>query len=107
MKSKKAQEGIIVTVLLVLIAIAAVGAVGLFIMHQVSSSISESELKSKNFEVYVQKVAIQDGFLRLSLERGSSNENFTGLKIVMTANGKSQTYTYNNYILRDTFISIF
>ncbi len=98
MKSKKAQEGIIVTVLLVLVAIAAVSAVAYFIANQVSSGVSEAELKSKNFEIYAEKAQIQNGFLKLTLSRGSSTENFTSLKIVMTSGGKSQTYNYNGYI---------
>lgn len=51
MKSKKAQEGIIVTVLLVLIAIAAVGAVAYFIINSVKGGAVTATDKTDCFNV--------------------------------------------------------
>jgi flagellin-like protein len=43
MQGKKAQEGIIVTVLLVLVAIVAVGAIAMFIINNVKSTTNDSQ----------------------------------------------------------------
>lgn len=51
MKTKKGQEGIIVTVLLILIAIAAVVAIGYFVMGQVNRGVESGEGQANCFKL--------------------------------------------------------
>lgn len=90
MKSKKGQEGIIVTVLLILIAIAIVGVVAYFIMNQVKQGTETAGLKADCLKVslFIDKAAQN----QIVISRGNDNVNLSNIKLFV--DGKAYPFTF-------------
>jgi hypothetical protein len=75
MKNKKAQEGVIVTVLLVLVAIAAIATVAFFIIKNVSSSTNSAADKTTCLNAQFQITAASAGTTgNLAIKRADTSD---------------------------------
>ena len=72
MKSKKGQEGIIVTVLLILVAIAAVGAVAYFIINNIKAGTTAAQSKINCVKLDFTVTPITAGATTITVKRGTA-----------------------------------
>lgn len=90
MKSKKGQEGVIVTVILVLIAIVAVGAIAYFIVGQVKGNINDAGSKADCLKVDLTiKEPILNGTKIVTITRGTTGQEIVLKEIRIFIDGKS------------------
>ena len=115
MMSKKAQQEIIVTVLLVLIALAAVAAVATFVIRNVQTSTAGAELKQKclKVELSIQDVNVGDTSIIVKRLGSSADTALKDVKVfydgascnISTATGDFAAGTTKSIILNGTGIS--
>jgi hypothetical protein len=83
MKSKKAQQDIIITVLLILIALAAVSAIAYFIVNQVKTGANQATDKAECLKVTlaIDKVNVTGTSHTLYISRGSDDINLKDMNV--------------------------
>ena len=96
MKTKKAQGEVIVTVLLILVGIIAVGLVSVFIINMVRSNLQGTECFNTAGQLTIASddyTFFKDSVVHISVERGETDFNLTGINILLESGGSSTTYT--------------
>jgi hypothetical protein len=95
LKTKKAQQNIIITVLLVLIAISAIVLVSTFVVNMIKVKVQEGEVMSKTYNLDVTSTQLIDSlYYKIYIQRRGPNEPLGGVKIVLTdSSGNSKTYS--------------
>ncbi len=98
-KEKRAQANIIVTILLVLIALTLIAVVSTFVIKIIKDNITNADISSRAPDISIEKAEVYDvsgtKMLQLSLQRGSDNENVTGVNMIVSDGTKVETRREN------------
>lgn len=99
MKQKRSQANIIVTILLVLIALTLIAVVSTFVIKIVKENVANADIASRAPDISIEKAEVYEvsgmKMLQLSLQRGSDNENVTGINILVSDGAKVETKREN------------